>query len=45
MGRYAVSFHWNDGHRSGIFSWDYLRRHCNCEECRRLSAQVETAAK
>jgi len=33
VGRYAISFHWNDGHQSGIYSWDYLRRHCGCEEC------------
>ena len=34
VGRYAISFHWNDGHTSGIYSWDYLRRHCLCEQCR-----------
>jgi DUF971 family protein len=34
-GRYAISFKWNDGHQSGIYSWDYLRRHCVCEECKR----------
>ncbi|MBW4043903.1 MAG: DUF971 domain-containing protein [Acidobacteria bacterium] len=32
-GKYAISFHWNDGHTSGIYSWDYLRRHCVCEAC------------
>ena len=31
---YAISFAWNDGHGSGIYSWDYLRRHCQCEVCR-----------
>jgi DUF971 family protein len=34
VGRYAISFRWNDGHQSGIYSWDYLRRSCQCEECR-----------
>ena len=34
VGRYAISFGWNDGHTSGIYSWDYLRRHCQCAECR-----------
>src|SRR6201996_3583142 len=34
IGRYAISFAWNDGHGSGIYSWDYLRRHCGCESCR-----------
>ena len=33
VGNYAISFKWNDGHSSGIYSWDYLRRHCECEEC------------
>ncbi|RRA48026.1 DUF971 domain-containing protein [Acidipila sp. EB88] len=34
VGRYAISFNWNDGHTSGIYSWDYLRRHCQCAECK-----------
>jgi DUF971 family protein len=34
VGRYAISFGWNDGHTSGIYSWDYLRRNCLCDECR-----------
>jgi len=33
-GRYAIAFGWNDGHTSGIYSWDYLRRHCDCTQCR-----------
>lgn len=35
VGRYAITFHWNDGHTTGIYSWDFLRRECPCEECRR----------
>lgn len=34
VGNYAITFTWNDGHKSGIYSWDYLRRHCMCEECK-----------
>lgn len=34
VGNYAISFNWNDGHTSGIYSWDYLRRLCRCEACR-----------
>lgn len=26
LGHYAVAIAWNDGHTSGIFSWDHLRR-------------------
>lgn len=25
VGNYAVAFHFSDGHRTGIYSWDYLR--------------------
>ncbi|HEY4050067.1 MAG TPA: DUF971 domain-containing protein [Acidobacteriaceae bacterium] len=38
VGRYAISFRWNDGHQSGIYSWDYLRRHCQCDECMRVNS-------
>lgn len=34
VGRYAIRFRWKDGHKSGIYSWNYLRRHCQCEKCR-----------
>jgi ATP-binding protein involved in chromosome partitioning len=26
LGNYAVSFSWSDGHTTGIYSWDYLRK-------------------
>jgi DUF971 family protein len=25
-GKYALQFHWDDGHNSGIYNWEYLRR-------------------
>ena len=34
VGRYAIEFSWSDGHRAGIYSWEYLRRNCQCSECR-----------
>jgi DUF971 family protein len=34
VGRYALSFTWSDGHRTGIYSFDFLRRLCPCEACR-----------
>ncbi len=33
VGKYALRFKWNDGHESGIYSWDYLRRVCQCAAC------------
>ena len=26
VGRYALQFVWSDGHSTGIYTWDYLRR-------------------
>lgn len=34
VGNYAISLVWSDGHREGIFSWDYLRALCPCQKCR-----------
>ena len=33
VGNYAVSFVWADGHRTGIYTYDYLRGLCPCPEC------------
>ncbi len=37
VGKYAMKFKWTDGHESGIYSWEYLRRVCQCEACRARS--------
>jgi DUF971 family protein len=34
VGSYAISLLWNDGHHEGIYSWNYLRALCPCDECR-----------
>jgi len=34
VGRYAVNIIWNDGHRTGIYSFEYLRELCPCEDCK-----------
>jgi len=33
VGRYAIQFDWSDGHTTGIFPFDYLRRLCPCRMC------------
>jgi DUF971 family protein len=38
VGRYALQFNWQDGHSGGIYSWEYLRRNCQCAECRFAAA-------
>ena len=37
VGKYAIKFHWNDGHDLGIYSWKFLREVCPCEECQAAS--------
>ena len=39
VGRYAVNIAWNDGHASGIYSWDYLRELCQCAECKAATTE------
>jgi DUF971 family protein len=33
VGNYAVQITFTDGHATGIYSYDYLRRICPCGEC------------
>lgn len=34
VGRYALQFRWSDGHHEGIYSFDFLRQLCQCDQCR-----------
>ncbi len=34
VGNYALQPLWEDGHRYGLYTWDYLRGLCPCAECR-----------
>ena len=43
VGRYALQFNWQDGHSGGIYSWEYLRRACQCGECTFDSAETAGA--
>jgi DUF971 family protein len=33
VGRYALQFKWSDGHDTGIYSYSFLRRLCQCDIC------------
>jgi len=35
VGNYALQIDFNDGHTTGIYSFDYLRTICSCEGCAR----------
>ena len=37
VGNYAMTLAWLDGHGTGIYTWEYLRRICPCPECRAAS--------
>jgi DUF971 family protein len=32
-GNYGLQLRWNDGHQTGIFTWELLRRWCGCPIC------------
>jgi DUF971 family protein len=40
VGRYAIQFNWQDGHSGGIYSWEYLRRMCQCGECLLIATEI-----
>ena len=33
VGNYAIQFTWEDGHATGIYTFDYLRSLCPCPGC------------
>lgn len=33
VGRYALRFSWSDGHDTGLYTFEQLRRVCPCEVC------------
>jgi DUF971 family protein len=37
VGRYAIHFDWTDGHRTGIYTYEHLRKLCPCPECSKSS--------
>ena len=36
VGSYAIRINWSDGHSTGIYSYDHLRKVCPCGECRNV---------
>ena len=39
VGNYALQIVWGDGHRTGIYTFDYLRQICECSECMKTTAE------
>lgn len=40
VGNYAIRIKWNDGHSSGIYSYEHFRKICPCAECRAQAAKA-----
>ena len=34
VGRYALRINWSDGHNTGIYTFDSLRKLCECAKCK-----------
>lgn len=41
VGNYALQIEFTDGHSTGIYSFEYLREICPCEECAREFRKAE----
>jgi DUF971 family protein len=44
VGNYAIQISFSDGHSTGIFSYDYLRTLCPCEECAKAFRTAPTTS-
>jgi len=33
VGSYAIRITWTDGHDTGIYTYEWLRAHCPCDQC------------
>ncbi|MBI4529784.1 MAG: DUF971 domain-containing protein [Deltaproteobacteria bacterium] len=42
VGNYAIQFRWDDGHSTGIYTFDYLRSLCPCPLCSGWKSESET---
>jgi DUF971 family protein len=41
VGNYAILFQWQDGHNTGIYTFEYLRALCPCPGCKESNAHAE----
>jgi DUF971 family protein len=39
VGAYGLRVHWSDGHSTGIYTFEQLRRACPCEQCARTASR------
>ena len=41
VGNYAIQFFWQDGHETGIYTFEFLRALCPCAGCKSLAQEAE----
>ncbi|NIS09864.1 MAG: DUF971 domain-containing protein [Candidatus Dadabacteria bacterium] len=41
IGKYAIRFYWSDRHSTGIYTYDFLRELCTCEDCNKNKTDDE----
>jgi DUF971 family protein len=44
VGHYAIRILWSDGHNTGIYSFDHLRKICPCPKCADTSSSTNHSA-
>lgn len=37
VGQYGLKIAWNDGHSAGIYTFEHLRKLCQCDQCKGLN--------
>jgi DUF971 family protein len=45
IGRYGMKITWSDGHNLGIYTFDYLRKLCPCDECEKSRMSGQSSGK
>jgi DUF971 family protein len=45
VGNYAIQITFNDGHATGIYSYEHLRTLCPCDECAKVFRQEPKSAR
>src|SRR5690606_24899360 len=42
VGRFGIQLAWSNGHSTGIYGYEYLRRICPCPECEQVRSSQQS---